>query len=482
MNRLCALLLSIGALCATASAQAVVIRGGGQIQVQGNGVVIFNSPTIVNELPDISVPLGNASDSVLFTNGDFLYGKLISIGPQHQIRWQHPDATEPIEFRSTNITQIDLSSTRRSLEETNNCKVDFVNSDSIKGNLVSCDKDSVVLDTAYAGQLRLSRSMLESLVMIPRSQPAIFEGPTGLDGWTPGKSIAIPVGEAGQFSYRNGAFYATKAASIARDVHLPDTAQIEFDLVWKSTLHMAIALYSDSLQPVSLASKESAPDFGGFYSFQVNSSYMDMMPIKKRDPLKSLGAIAVPALMQRDRAHFDIRASKRDRKLALLINGVLVKEWIDPDGFAGEGTAMRFVHQGQGSVKMSNIRIRPWDGQLEQPTPAPSHRPSDSVRLADGTRFTGEIESINNGKLTIATGNSTPQISLAQLRQIDFASQSLSATQTNSQPVKVLLTPGYTISGQLDNWNADGMTLTSPSFGKARIDSKAVSRLQFTHD
>ena len=30
-----------------------------------------------------------------------------------------------------------------------------------------------------------------------------------------------------------------------------------------------------------------------------------------------------------------------------------LKDWTDPDGFAGEGTAMRFVHQGQGAVKLS---------------------------------------------------------------------------------------------------------------------------------
>lgn len=480
MNKLRALLICVTTLLAGAVAQGVVIHGPGQIQVQGNGVFIMSSPTVVNELPDIAVPQGNSTDSVVFTNGDFLYGKLLTISAQQAIRWQHPDASEPIEFKSTNISQIDLSTSRRSVEETNNCKIDFINNDYLKGNLVSCDKDSLVIDTTYAGQLHLSRAMLESLTIIPPAQPAVFEGPTSLEGWTQGTSIAVP--DSGQFAYRNGAFYATKAASVARDLHLPDTAQIEFDLVWKNTLHMAIALYTDTLQPVPLASKENGRDFGGFYSFQVNSSYLDMMPIKKMDPLRSLGAIAVPALMQRNRAHFDLRTSKRDHKIALLINGVLVKEWVDPDGFAGQGTMMRFVHQGQGSVKLSNIRIRPWNGQLEQPSPTPAHRPADSVLLADGSHVNGQIESINDGTLSISTDNSTSKINFSQLRQIDFATQNLTATQTNSQPVKVLLTPGYTISGQLVSWNTNAMTLTSPSFGKAKFDAKTVSRLQFMHE
>jgi small nuclear ribonucleoprotein (snRNP)-like protein len=461
---------------------AIVINGNQRIQIQGNGVLLFNSPTVVNELPDVSLPSSVSSDSLQLSNGDFLYGKLVSIGQQHEIRWQHPDALQPIEFKTTNITQIDLANTRQVGDDTNNCKIDLINNDTLKGNLVSCDKDSVMLDTACAGKLRLSRAMLESLVLIPPAQPAAFSGPTGLEGWTQGKSVAQPLGETGQWTFRNDAFYAGKPASIARDVHLPDTAQIEFDLVWKGTLHMAIALYSDSLQPVSLASKENAPNFGGFYSFQVNSSYMDMMPIKQKDPLKSLGAIAVPALMQRNRAHFDLRCSKRDNKLALLINGVLVKEWIDADGFAGQGTMMRFVHQGQGVVKLSNIRIRPWDGQLEQPTPAQAHRVADSVRLSDGTTLKGNIENISNGKLAIATGSSTIHVDLSKLRQIDFASKDIAAAQTNSQPVRVVLTSGNVVSGQLQGWNSDAMTLNSPAFGTARFNPKSVSRLQFSHD
>jgi hypothetical protein len=482
MNKFRAVLLTASFMLAANAAHAIVLQAGQRIQIQGNGVMIFNQPTIVNELPDISVPTSNTSDSVLFANGDYLYGKLISIGAGRDIRWQHPDAKVPIEFKSTNITQIDLANGQRAADESNTCRVSFVNTDGLKGNLVSCDKDSVLLDTPYAGQLRLQRSLLESLVIVPPPQPATFEGPTGAEGWTAGKSVAVPMGDSGQWSFKNGAFFATKAASIARDLHLPDTAQIEFDLVWKATLHMAIAIYSDSLQPVSLASKETAPDFGGFYSLQVNSSYMDLMPIKKKDPIKPLGAIAVPALMQRNRAHFDIRASKRDHKIALLINGVLVKEWIDPDGFAGEGTDVRFVHQGQGSVKLSNIRVRPWDGQLEQPSPTLANRVTDSVRLADGTRLTGTVQNIANDKLAIATGTSTIQVALPQLRQIDFATQNAAAAQTNSPPVKVLLTSGSIISGQLENWTAEAMTLKSPAFGVAKFNTKAVSRLQFTHD
>ena len=87
MNRVRTLILvGVTALCAITS-RAIVIQAGQRIQVIGNGAVLFSDPKIINELPDISVPSANSSDSVLFSNGDFVYGKLVGIGAQRDIRW-----------------------------------------------------------------------------------------------------------------------------------------------------------------------------------------------------------------------------------------------------------------------------------------------------------------------------------------------------------------------------------------------------------
>ena len=170
------------------------------------------------------------------------------------------------------------------------------------------------------------------------------------DGWTQGNTASAFAGEAGQWAYRNGAFYADKPASIARNLGLPDSAQIEFDLTWKGALNLAIALYTDSLQPILLSNKENGPDFGGFYSLQIQSVFMQLRRIKKHEPLgqSSLGDLVVPSLSQSNRVHMDLRASKAQHSVALLIDGVLIKQWVDPQGFAGEGKGMRFVENPPG--------------------------------------------------------------------------------------------------------------------------------------
>jgi hypothetical protein len=137
----------------------------------------------------------------------------------------------------------------------------LTNQDELSGQLTGFDSERLVLDTWYAGALMIPRKMVQFIQPKQLPAPPLFAGPTGLEGWTIGK-VSSTVSDAGQWRYKDGAFYATQAASIARDVKLPGTAILEFDLAARQ-LSFGGCLCTDYLHPVSLASKESEPDFGG---------------------------------------------------------------------------------------------------------------------------------------------------------------------------------------------------------------------------
>jgi hypothetical protein len=83
-----------------------------------------------------------------------------------------------------------------------------------------------------------------------------------------------------------GPFTPTKPRPSPAILKLPDRAQIQFDLAWRGPLNLAIALYTDSLQPILLTDKENGPDFGGFYSLRfANTVFVTLTPIRKKDPL-----------------------------------------------------------------------------------------------------------------------------------------------------------------------------------------------------
>jgi hypothetical protein len=429
-----------------------------------------------------SAPAQPPPDSLLFRNGDLLYGKLLAIDAQNSVRWRHPDAAEPIDFKPDSIAQIDFPPPKDSTTHSNNmCRLLLADGDILEGDLVSCDRAAIVLQTWFAGRLSIPRAALQTLVFIPRS-PAVFDGITGLDGWTQGISAAAFPGETGLWIYRNGAFYASKAASIARDLKLPDVAEIQFDLAWKGGLNLAIALYTDSLQPILVTAKDQGPDFGGFYSLRFQNPFsfsVDCWPIKKGERLRSLGQLFLPSLNGKDRLHVDLRVSKPRHKIALYFDDTLAKEWDDTEGFIGEGTGMRFVQNLGNPLKLSNLRITQWDGFFQE---LPGDMPDttlDDIWPENRAKVTGTIESIANGKLTAHTTNGPVEIPVAQLKSIDFAHRQVETPATPAGAVRATFAQGGGLTFILESWRPDEMVVRSPDFGKAKINPAVFTRLQF---
>lgn len=420
-----------------------------------------------------------APDCIYFRNGDLLYGKLASIDPQSAVRWTRSDAPQSIEFKPDAISHIDFPPRHTAASRAaSSCKIVFGNGDSLEGDLVSAANATITLDTWYAGRLSIPRRAMQSLAFTPRD-PAVFDGITGLDGWTEGGAAKAFEGEAGDWVYRNGAFYTDKPASIARDLKLPGMADIQFDLAWKGGLNLAVALYTDSLQPILLTSKESGPDFGGFYSLRFFSSMITLMPIRKNDPLRSLGEIIIPALQLKTHAHIDLRVNKPEGKIALFFDDSLVKEWTDPAGFVGEGTGLRFVENPGGSLKLSNLRVTKWNGLLEADLGNAPELTHDLLTMETGSRLSGTVGDIANGQISLTTTNGPLEVPMVKAASIEFAHAPADVGRLEGTVVRAMFARGGAISCQLVSWSAEGVVLASPEFGRARFNPEVFSRLQF---
>jgi hypothetical protein len=419
-----------------------------------------------------------SQEAALLRNGDVLAGSLQGI-QSNVVTWKHPDAAAPVQLKVPAISELQVKAESKTHNDsTNACLVRLTNDDQLEGVLLSLDASQIALKTWYAGELRFPRSLVQSIQPTGPSRSTIYEGPTGLEGWTLGKTTAeLP--NQGQWAYRNGAFYATRAASIARDVHLPDVSSLSFDLTWKGYFQLAIALYSDSLQPVSLANKESAPDFGGFYSLQLNTFSANLLPITKNDPIRYLGQASLLTLSQKSRAHVDIRTSKARHSITLMVNGDLVREWIDPAEFAGRGSAIRFVHQGQGAVKIENIKVTEWDGLFEDKETPPPPAKQDLAKLRNGDRASGNVATIQDGVITMTVLDRKLEIPFTRAKEIAFAKER--STRPNPLPVDVhaYFTRGGSLSLQVEKWDPESLVATSPVFGKATFHPRAFTRFEF---
>jgi hypothetical protein len=418
-------------------------------------------------------------DTLIFRNGDLLLGKLAAIG-ENGLQWNRQDAAEPLAFTTELVGQIDLiHAASQAGMRTNQCQVRLINQDQLQGELISYDGSKLEIDTWYAGRITLSNEVISLIMPLGVTKSSIFEGPEGLDGWTMGKVNPLLAIDSGIWHYKDGAFFATKSASIARDLNLPDSCSLSFDLEWKGFFNIAIALYSESLQPINLANKENEPKFGGFYSLQLNPFSANLLSVVQKEQLRYLGQSAIQAFNQKTSARVDIRCSKDKRLIALLVDGVLVRLWQESEPFSGSGSAVRFVHQGQGSVKISNIKVAEWDGQFEEPAAVTVGNKQDLAKLRNGDKVSGKVQGINQGKMSIQAGANRLDIPIERVKQIELA-----GPKANLRPVPRTIRAffgreGGSVSLQLERWDPAATVAFSPVFGKATFKSEAFQRFLF---
>jgi hypothetical protein len=427
-------------------------------------------------------PRKTGRDALTFRNGDVLFGSLTSIDAENGIKWTRADARNEFHFNPERISEVDFANAANAPSQvsSNFCSVQLSNGDQCQGELVYYDGAKLKLNTWFAGELEFPREAVALVVPLGLPKPTIFAGPSGLEGWTMGKVNAGGLVEAGEWIYQNNALYAFKSASIARDVHLPDSCSMQFDLEWRGFFHIAVALYTEYLHPVNLANKETEPKFGGFYSMQINPFSANLLPVKQTDPLHYLGQASLQTLAQKNGAHVDIRVSKSKRVIALLIDGVLVKQWVDTEDFAGTGTAIRFVHQGQGAVKLTNLKIIEWDGQFEEPVSITPNKSQDLARLKNGDRVFGNVKALRDGKLTIEAAGTTLDVPVTRVKQVELASQKPFNPRTNTNTVRAFFNSGSgSMTFDLHKWTGEELKGESANFGSATFKPNAFSRLVF---
>lgn len=426
-------------------------------------------------------PATNTSaHAIAFTNGDVLLGRLESIDSQGGVRWRHPDALAPIQFSPGSVADIRFAEPAATpVVCSNRALVKLTNLDELEGGLRSLDDKELVLETSYAGMLRIPRSRVQTILPLSQRLATVFEGPESIEGWTIGQ-VNVVAGKAGQWRYFNGAFYAREAASVARDIKLPESASLEFDIEWRGRLNLAVALYTDYMHPVSLGDLQNQPDFGGFYSLQIHDQLASLLFVTKREPApRQLGQAIVPVLAQKNRARIAVKCSRVSPQISLLVDGAIVRQWVDTEGFGAEGTGIRLVHQGQGMIRLSNLRATEWDGRFEEPAPARADGKSDLVLLVNSDRVAGELKEIRDGRLALKAGASALNIPLNRVSQIELAGDKQTRDAAPKDSVRAWFTQRGSVTFSLEKWDERGAVANSPNFGGATFDPRAFSRLEF---
>lgn len=416
--------------------------------------------------PATAVP--QDGDVLKFRNGDSLHGTVMTVVPGTGLRWRRSDVKEPVGFDLANVVELQLSARPpRTSRTAHHTVIELTNGDRLAGDIVSLNDKVLVLNTWYAGTLSVKRPMIQRITFGASSNPeAVFIGPTGLDGWT-------QEGNRGAWSYKKGALYGRQNGSVARDVKLPDVANIEFDVAWLGQLSMQFAFYIDDLRQLYNA---------GGYMMQFNYSNVYLQRSRPQRGFNQLGTnVDVPDFQRKTKGHISVRVNKPKKTIALFVNGNLVKQWTDPGEFAGKGTGIMFFAQGQGQLRVSNISVTSWDGKLDTDAvaTAASAPVEDLVRFANNDKVSGNLTGIANNEIAFATSFAGMKIPLERVAQIELAGQKAEQARRQANDARAYFLDGSRFTLALEKLDDQSLVGTSENCGRVTSSLDAFRRVQF---
>ena len=184
--------------------------------------------------------------------------------------------------------------------------------------------------------------------------------------------------------------------------------------------------------------------------------------------------------IRRDKTHVELRTNK-DKKDDLAADRRKDGQGMDRSGgFQRRGAARScFACQPGSFVKITNIKVVPWDGKFEDSSGKEESTPDDTVKLANQDKVTGQLKEIRDGKVKFASSYAELNIPLERIQEMDFASAKAEQPKPAAGAVRVVLPDDGSLTLDTLSWNAKACTGASANFGKASFSPGAFTRILF---
>jgi hypothetical protein len=473
-----------------------------------------------------------SSDLLRFSNGDQLHGQFQGIQAGPQAVWRHDDVSAPVDFKTSQLRHVVLRGGRPMKPLSSLSHVALVNGDRLPGKITGMDAETIILETSYAGVLKIPREQVAMLAPSPLGGRLQYHGPFLEDEWKMSNAsypdgmpsvTPDPEGKAkddrdlpGRWIFSGSAWYwpgKRSGTALLRENAMPDRSILRFDLAWKSRLAIAIGFHADFVKP-KLAEEVNhdaqiqrrgplkfAPGdstilpmvFGNSYVLQIFSTHMMLFRTTvNEDGGPSVERVQINGnsirLGDTGKATLEIRSNRRTGEISLFINEEFVVQWSegaagprDSGSYAGKGNGFGFVVQTEdSSVKISDVMVGEWNGMPDSARSLQVDE-QDIVLLANGTdRFSGKVDSFSDGKLSLSGKYGRFQIQLDDIAEIRFARNRLAKEAgAAADNLTIKFSPLGRISGRPLAGTAGSIRLLHPVCGEIDLKLESAVMLDF---
>ena len=449
--------------------------------------------------PKPTLPINSSGKSkgenIQLLDGDIFHGKFIGYDPKKGVQWRHPHITPDMQIKPASVARVTFAGTTLPPSAVNHsCNVELANGDSLSGELVSMENGKLVIKTWYAGNLTINRSALKSLAPGYIAAETIFEGPLSAKNWSfvnannglvarPVPAGAVPkplqqrlAANSGSWKYTDGAFECTTSgAMVGRQMKdFPDRTSIEFDVEWASYLNLYVNIFTDSLKSYSSCNA---------YSLRLNQTYAYLYRYSRTRGSQRVGSnIRINLTSLKNRATITLKVDKKSRIIALYVNGKFTTKWKDVNAeFAGKGKGLLFSSRSANPIRISQIRVREWNGNLPgQNKVSTGDGKEDFVMFNNEDSITGSLVGIKEGQMKFKTSFAELPIPLKNVDIIHLSKEGIQSMPIPSGSMRATLKGGKgRLTFKIEQWKDSKIKVISPAFGRTIIDAVALRSVEF---
>lgn len=376
------------------------------------------------------------------------------------LEWSHPDATRPFRFPLKHVTGLafdgrpepPLAPSRGGFRLAAPARGDDLRADLI---LTGLTPDQARAESSLVtGPIILPRTLLKTISFPHFNGATLLGGPARADEWV------TPSGRPGDpWQVVDGTWVAGGRSTISRALNLPDRIRIDFDLAMPRPANFKIGFFAQ------INTNDAHQTTPGYYLECRAWGEVVLQRFNAVNKPVTLRA-SVKQTTPQAPTHYTILADRKERTVALMINGEPACAWLDDVGLEQDDRGLVLM----GMAKMqavSGLVVNAWHGNFDSVGPLPDERAADTVFFIDGTRAAGRVAGLSEGILTLSTPEGEQKHAFNRIERIDF--RSVPAAAPDAAPAwHVTLIDGSVLPASPVQLENDELVLRLPGGGMCR--------------
>ena len=325
-----------------------------------NGVVVAGKIGTAQFSLGVAKNPPSDTDTVALRDGNRFAGKITGIAPEKGVTMQR-EGFPDMDLIAEEITALTFA--EREKIEAASAKVHLQLRDGgwFSGDALTMENGTLLLTLPGGQRIEIPREHAQSVTLSNEQAPQIYDGPTGLAGWSAGRT------NQGQWEYKDGFLTCISNGPITRNFEqMPDPLDLSFDVVFPPQLqHFSLSLFGGAVNQGStgtLTIQFSPNQISGHHydGRRTNQYSVQLQP----DADGGLGEKAKTV-------RYRLLVDRVKGEALIYVGGIKRADWklskVNAEDIGKCGATFSFspsVFSSSDQVRLGRIRLLPWDGKM----------------------------------------------------------------------------------------------------------------------